>query len=278
MRNKLLVEQWPSKASFAHVLDLAEVIDRMPAIKTYFTNYRNPIGIEVEVENHKRSNKKLEFWNGTEDGSLKISGWEWISKPVSGRQIDYALYELEDFFKATQKDLLWSHRTSIHVHQNMTTIRQNQLRAYVMLYGLFEDMFFHMVEPHRHGNPYCYPATEVDPRQYMIINPENKYCALNLYPLKTQSTVEFRHMHGSQDFKLIRRWIQLIVKMHAWVEKQGPKGIITHLRDVIAREAFVGLAKDVFGASVILFPEDLIMFSCQRNALWSLAIGEREFQ
>jgi hypothetical protein len=274
-----VVEKFGAIPALDCVLESAEKIEKFPEIRTFFTNYRNPIGIEVEVENcpHPEQSKKMfALWKSHSDGSLKIKGMEFISLPVSGRQVDYALHEMETFLQG-KKNLLWSHRTSIHVHQNMSTMYVEQLRAYLMVYGLFEDLFYSMCAPHREGNPYCYRATETDPGQYMTLRESNKYCGLNLYPLKTQCTVEWRQMHGNDDFRLIRRWVQVIMKLHAWANSIPSTRITPYVVSMIHEQQFTALAKRIFGASVALWNEEQIIRSGRRNALWAIQLSDKEF-
>jgi hypothetical protein len=223
----------------------------------------------------------MTLWQCEKDGSLKLEGREFISIPLSGRQVDYALAELEFAFKQLQKGgeskLLWSHRTSIHVHQNMSSLREGHLKGYTMLYGLFEELFFSMVNPIRVGNPYCYRAGDLDPVEFCNLNENNKYCALNLFPIKSQMTVEYRHMHGNEDFRLIRRWIQLIMKMHRFIEDSSSREVVEKIRTHIKNQTFTALAKEVFGASIVLFTEEQIQDSGKRNAVWSTLLSEQEF-
>jgi len=275
-----VVKRFGSNPAFNCVIESADKLAVFPQIRTFFSNYRNPIGIEVEVEGVAAKGNPpsaSQLWKPYHDNSLKIDGMEYISLPISGQQVDYALFELEDFFLKQKKPLLWSHRTSIHVHQNMSTMTCDQLLAYIMAYGLFEDLFFSLCDPIREGNPYCYRATEVDPDKFMVVGEHTKYCALNLFPLRTFGTVEWRHMHGNQDFKLIRRWIQLIMKMHYWAESLSNDEARPMMKQIILDGGFTSLAKKIFGASTALFTEDQIIRSCRRNALWSIQLSEKEF-
>jgi len=280
MSAKSVVARFGCNPAFNCVIESAEKLEFFPVIRTFFSNYRNPIGIEVEVEGVTGKGKPPGQWKLLKphtDGSLKIDGMEFISLPISGQQVDYALYELEEYFKTMKKPLLWSHRTSIHVHQNMSTMSCEQLLAYIMAYGLFEDLFFSLCDPIREGNPYCYRATEVDPDKFMTVGDFNKYCALNLAPLRTFGTVEWRQMHGNQDFKLIRRWIQLIMKMQYWANNLENDECRPMMKQLILGEGFTALAKRIFGASMALFTEEQIVRSGRRNALWSLQLSEKEF-
>jgi hypothetical protein len=246
-------------------------------LKTYFTKYRNPIGIEVEVE---AFNKKLvpvmTFWECKNDGSLKIAGVEFVSVPLSGRQIDCAIKELSHIFDQKQ-DVLWSHRTSIHVHVNVTTLTMNQLHAFLMLYGLFEDLYFSMAKPERKANPYCYPVRSISAYEYTCVKPDSKYCALNLAPIKQFGTVEFRHLHGSADWRLLRRWIQLIVKLHYCVDEMNPDTCINDVLKIIQEESFEGTFKAIYGATSVLFDGDEILKAARLGAPWSVSLADEPF-
>lgn len=277
MSNQLLISKWGCSPNFSRVLSMCEIVDKLPEIRTFFGGYNNPIGIEVEAEGIVRGIKGMNFWTHTEDGSLKDHGREFISIPLSGRQIDYALEELREVL-AAQDDLKWSVRTSIHVHQNTSTLREKHLMAYVMVYGLFENLFFAMCQPYRRASAFAYPVTALDPADYMMIQDSNKYCALNLAPIKRQATLEFRHMHGNSDFRLIRRWIQLIVKLHNWIEKQSSDHVLDTVLEYIQQQRFVPLAKAIWGVNSTLFDPETINNSGRQNALWALCVSQQEFR
>jgi hypothetical protein len=278
MSNRLLTELWGPKVNFAGMVRCLDNEPEGPEIKTFFSRYRNPIGIEVECEGVQEDfGGKLVYWVAKPDGSLRDGGLEFVSHPLSGRLIDLGLHELQQVLTKL-KALSWSHRTSIHVHQNFSTLREQHLMAYVMVYGLFEDLFYSLVSPLRSGNPFCYKATSIEPGEFQGIHASNKYCGFNLAPLKTQGTVEFRQLHGNSDFKLIRRWIQLIVKLHAWVEKQDSSKIVSIVQQHIAAGSFFALAKDIWGVNATLFTTEQIEDSCRKHAIWSLCIATREFR
>ncbi len=275
MSNNLLTAEFGTNTPLQNVVVDLDLLEKLPSVRTFFSNYRNPIGIEVEVEGIEEEVPSMHFWSDKDDGSLRNHGREFVSKPLSGRYIDYALAELEAYLTSHEHE--WSHRCSIHVHQNMSTLRQKHLTGYIMIYGLFEDLFYSMVEPYRAGNSFCYPATNLDPDEFLHITDTNKYCGLNLYPLKVYGTVEFRQMHGHGDFKLLRRWLQLIVKLHAWVEKQKSSEIVAKVTSVIREEGYVALANEIWGVNATLFTPEQIVASGKRGALWSLCLSKKEF-
>jgi hypothetical protein len=276
MSNQLLVQKWGATPDFSCVMTSSDVLSTLPEMRTFFGGYNNPIGIEVECEGIDKAVGTLKFWTYTEDGSLRNHGKEFISQPLSGRQIDYAIHELGETLAQFPR-LSWSHRTSIHVHVNVSTLREEHLKALTMAYVLFEELFYSMVLPERAGNAFCYKASSLDPADYMRIQDTNKYCGLNLAPIKRQCTVEFRQLHGSSDMKLLRRWIQLIVKLHAWVEKQSSGAVVDGLVQAIENMKFVELATEIWGANKSLFADAFIEDSAMKNALWSLTIANQEY-
>lgn len=277
MSNKSLVKTFGGGNPFSDVVNKIDFGDKSYAhVKTFFTKYRNPVGIEVEVEGMDKplqwKHKVPLFWRVDSDGSLRDHGLEFISSPLSGKMIDYAIEELADCF--THATPRWSVRTSIHVHVNMDTYTFNQLKAFCMVYGLFEDCFFNMAEPHRKANAYSYPATSISPETFCTITDNSKYCALNLAPLRRQTTVEFRHLQGTSDWRHIRRWIQLIVKLHYFCEKLKSNTAVEEVTKIIGEQRHLQLFKDVFGASTLLFSETEINDSARKNACWALALTE----
>lgn len=247
---------------------------RYEGVRTYFSKYLNPIGIEVEAENINQQAAKMQchnapFWNYTQDGSLKVNGAEFVSKPLSGRQIDYALYDLEQIIKNVSDKVLWSHRTSIHVHLNCSTLKVSQVDAIVALYGLFEDVYFSMVAPHRKGNSYCFPITDISPDQ-SLVKAGIKYCALNTSTLYKYCTIEFRAMHGNEDMQLLRRWIQMCVKLHYFIEDNYTKNAPTEILKQLTPENILPLFKRIYGATATLFNPQFVQESAEKNLDWAL--------
>lgn len=252
--NRLVKHTWYREKAVKFP-NFAELIDKVKGkynIQTFFGGFSNPIGIEVEVENIPFPTEDYRFWTYTKDGSLKISGVEFISMPLAGRCIDYALAEFKDIL--SNRNCLWSHRTSIHVHNNVDNLTVGQLHAFVSTYAVLEELFFSLVADHRKGNPYCYHLTDTNPRRVELGMYEAKYCAFNVGNcLREHNTVEFRHMQGTQDFKQIRRWIQLIVKLHYYISKNDPDEVVKRIFNLNTVSDYGAFVHDVFKSSAVLF-------------------------
>ena len=275
MENKPLVEIFGDKAALSGQVDhLEAAISKYREIPKFFGAYLRPIGLEFEMENcaarmHAFSKQGI-YWRATEDGSLRNSGIEMISLPLSGHNIDYALHEMEQFLKESP-DTEASIRTSIHVHTDVSDWGVRDLYSLPAFYALFEPLLFSLQSERRIGNPYCYEITDLFPRQ-IDIDPGMKYCALNLAPAQTQLSVEWRHADFSTDMRKNRRWIQVVCKMMHYADKHK-ETMKEDLLRIICSDDYLKLFYSVMGKSAPLFAGD-IQEMMKRNALWSATFLE----
>jgi hypothetical protein len=195
------------------------------------------VGVELEVENcmqgqdwYQERTGKL-GWTTTVDNSLRgvnvttganagIAGYafEFISKPMKSSTL---LFSMEEFFKVTGFDEKnYTDRCSVHVHVNCTDLTPDQISSVALVYSVVEDILFRFVGQDRENNIYCLPWSQCrmhhDRVDKITSNVDRtsrswqKYTALNLIPLRSQGTVEFRQMHGTADMKKLTTWINLI--------------------------------------------------------------------
>jgi hypothetical protein len=267
--SQLVNRLWPAENPLQRnsLLPFLEKAKKKWDIQTYFGIIKNPIGVEVEVEKAPAP-KNYTFWQVTEDGSLKDKGMEYVSIPVYGKCIDYALHELSETL--TKHNCSWSHRTSIHVHNNVSALTFAQLRAFVGVYAALEELFFSFVREERRGNPYCYHITDLHPTSVDFGNHDMKYCALNVGNCLVQyNTVEFRHLQGTDDFRQIRRWIQLITKLHIYITTNKPEEVVERVTKLNTTSEYSAFVKDVFKTSAVLFNGYDLKAMMEEGVLWS---------
>jgi hypothetical protein len=243
--------------------------DRYPDLTKYFKNYTVPIGIEVECENLFDVEVALAYWKVEEDHSLRHGGIEFVSKPISGHNIDYALKELSDYLDTRSPS--WSHRTSIHIHIYVGDFTVEKVKVFVGLYSIFEELFFQFVTPLRRANPYCYALQDLDTEDVVLGKGDMvKYCALNVGTgVANYNTLEFRHLEGTADFLKVRRWIQLIVKLHSYALTNSTKALKEKIVALKSYESNQSFLEEVFGTSAFLFhncPQKLPM---KDGILWA---------
>jgi hypothetical protein len=247
---------------------------------TKFGLYQNPIGIEIELENFLPIGSVDVYplcWTFTDDTSLKVTGQEMISVPLSGRQIDLALHQyklLLDIMEAGCPTT--GHRCSIHVHLNIRSLTQPQLMMLLATYACVEQLFFSLVKDHRKGNSYCYPLTDLSPQCSNIteFNPDNKYCALNTAPVWTYGTVEFRHLHATTDIVELTRWLQLICKLYAYVEDTPVDVMKSRIMSLNSTSAYMEFVNHLFAPIDFLFKNSELQILMQDEVAWAKAFLE----
>jgi hypothetical protein len=175
-------------------------------------------GVECEIEG-VRHPEPVGFFNPVPDGSLRNHGIEYVSAPLPTGDLVKGFEKLHGSLTFYQGEEPFSIRTSTHVHINCQTLDLVQARTLVLLYALFEEYFFLMVKPERRDNIHCVPLTETAvPNLYKRDLPKmvenwHKYTALNLKRLKDLGTMEFRHLHGTNDSVEFAVWVNTLENM-----------------------------------------------------------------
>lgn len=212
-------------------------------------------GIEVEVENLEEAPAGGGlFWSVTDDGSLRNFGREYISRPLRGNQVEYALQNLFNCLKDFPYE--FTPRCSIHVHCNARTMTPDQLNNMLMVYIIFEKLLFRFIGADRDKNIHCVPITnssvieEIVEVVYGLKTPQHgwmKYTALNLVPLSSKGTIEFRHMHGTDNIEKIMTWINIILKMKLYAYKTETDIAKQEIFDLNSNSQYQQFVTRVFG-------------------------------
>lgn len=175
------------------------------------------MGVECEIESvsNKEDFEPRDF-KVTTDNSLRNNGVEYISNVLTPTRLLESFKRLHDELEFFDEDEAFSSRTSTHIHLNCRHMTDLQCKQMLLLYALFEKYFFLMVDSSRENNIHCVPLNQTYLNtQYRssfdtIVYRWHKYTAFNLLPLKTQGSIEFRHLHGTKDANLLARWLSCI--------------------------------------------------------------------
>lgn len=213
------------------------------------------VGIEVEVENFELLRQPRDTWILTEDGSLRNNGVEWITRPI---QANYVHAALTDLFSAMSAECCFSPRTSVHVHVNCLDVQVDKITNIVMLYAIVENLLYRFAGRGRNKNIYCVPLHECNLLSRVsergieyLVNSWSKYAGLNLVPLADKGTIEFRHMHGTNDVNKLTTWVDMLTRLVDFVQANDV-GNIRKLLYGMSRETNVRqLLMDVFGSDVL---------------------------
>lgn len=156
------------------------------------------------------------------------------------------------------KNCCFSPRTSVHIHLNMQDFTTPQVFDYVLLYTLFEKLFYKFCGRGRIKNIYCVPLIDTDLLvQLSEKQPEtagwSKYTGLNLLPLQNYGTIEFRHMHGTNDVGKLCVWIDMITKLKEYVRSTDTRTIRNEIINMTDDYPFGELLVNIFGDAAQYF-------------------------
>jgi hypothetical protein len=221
-------------------------------------------GLELEIENTHGGDWVVPGMVGKEDGSLRNGGFEYITNPMTFSNLSYVL---TNFFKKSQVTAdNYSERCSVHVHTNCQDLTLKQLQLLLMLYQLFERVLFKYIGNDRDKNIFCVPwhetqlhfgiVSKMDKHGLTGIKQWQKYTALNLLPLFSQGTVEFRHMAGTPNQQYILDWCNLIGSMFRYTRNNELAAVRESLASLNTTSHYRELMFDVFGnwAQHLLMP------------------------
>lgn len=229
------------------------------------TNPELVIGFELETESCIKLNARgyeelvnpCNFTVHT-DGSLRGLSYEFISRPMRS---DNALAALKDFFLLTQfTEENYSDRCSVHVHVNCTDITLEEVSSVALLYTVVEELLFEFVGGSRDTNIYCIPWNQCRAHYELVSNflsdPShvlrgwNKYTALNLIPLCTLGTVEFRQMHGTADINKLTTWVNIIGALFKYAKAVKLKDLIGSIKTLNTTSHYEMFFNEVLGGQL----------------------------
>jgi hypothetical protein len=181
-------------------------------------------GAELEIEAINGYQSSTWFGNNrvivTEDGSLRNSGKEFLLPPstlTDGLELFVQLHKNIRFIPDIDP---FSQRTSTHVHVNCLNLDAAEIKTFILLYAIFEELAFNYVGPERRYNIHCVPLNfTFMPSLYRentmaMTAGWSKYTALNLLPLRKYGTVEFRHLEGTDDPQRFYIWVEFLSKLY----------------------------------------------------------------
>lgn len=221
-----------------------------PKFTGYSIQSKELIGVEVEVENVRRVDILRDAWQSKADNSLRNNGIEFVTRPIAACDFPAAINSLVT--ESLGADACFSPRTSVHVHLNYSDNELEDVYNTVLLYSVFERLWFRFVGRQRIKNIFCVPLTETDhlreaARRGIRTDSWQKYTGLNLKPLAELGTIEFRHMHGTADVHKLCVWVDLITRLKEFCVNQGSGKIRPIIASMDDDFQFERLLSDIFG-------------------------------
>lgn len=224
------------------------------------------VGLEVEVEQVARQTgicvlDGVTVWKNTLDGSLRNNGREFVSIPLRGKEILFALDKLYALLRRDPNCVghEFNYRTGLHVHMNVRDMDEQKVLDLILLYTVMEDFFYSFAGQERKENIYCVPINCSDKfTDFMglLESPHptrhlregwTKYMGLNILPINRYGTLEFRHLRGTNDPEHIIKWLNLIFSLKNYVLKTTRKDLLDTITKLNTTSEYLGFVTDVFG-------------------------------
>lgn len=259
------IQQWKN-----WILARAKNYDRFPVSQLFNQLVCRDVhvGIEVEVENSQHAGPWDEhFWDVKDDNSLRNSGREWVSCPLVGEQIIYALLNLE---QALGDKVSFSQRTSIHIHMNVRELTPEEVAKLLLVYLTVEKLCYRFIGNNRDKNIFCVPLYDLEltnklfnalkglGRSSLPQGAENRYSGLNFDPTLKFGTVEFRQMHGTSSTETILTWINIIFSLRNYAVNTSMEDLIKEILALNTNSAYKTYAHKIFQHLLGVFPEEYI--------------------
>lgn len=218
------------------------------------------IGMELETENCVQLTGAAyadiaarNFFNIETDGSLRGVAYEFISRPM---QSQHAISAMTSFLTSTGfTDNNYSDRCSVHIHVNCIDLELEQVGNVALLYNVLEEILFEFVGGSRDTNIFCIPWNQCRQHYNLVANfikdPSSvlagwsKYTALNLLPLKSQGTIEFRQMHGTANVEKLTKWINIIGAIFMYATKVELKDLIETIKTLNTTSHYAAFFNEV---------------------------------
>jgi hypothetical protein len=194
-----------------------------PAVLAPFTIKDFVCGCEFEIEDILSFGDVEHYTDIVNDGSLR-DGKEFRTHPCTYEKTIELFTRLHSTLKLGKQP--FSERTSIHVHVNIRELELPQARQLILLYALFEPLFFEYVGHTRKNSIFCVPLNYTYlPSIYKqsaihLKEKWHKYTAFNIVPMGPGpeapgfGTVEFRHLYGTNNVEVFQTWLSAIKELY----------------------------------------------------------------
>lgn len=261
----------PPESTVQHIYGITPIREAQSAMKAH--KDANLFGIELEIEGwpeHYEESSSTGF-RFTHDGSLRGQSVEAIGYPNSIQGIIATTKELWTKYGVDKKN--FSERTSIHIHANVLNFTEDQIRSLMLTYATLEDLLFDFIGQDRQKNIFCVPWSEAGigvGRLKDIFNTPRawqKYTALNLCPIRTQGTVEFRHMEGHADIDRLTTWLQIIDDILWYARSTEYKVVFETISNLNTNSEYYSWAGSVLKNSIGNFPYEQVRAKLARGVI-----------
>lgn len=220
------------------------------------------VGIELELENMPNATA-ARGWNVTGDGSLRNNGVEYVMRGAQGgAELFQSIMALDEALSEHQCDA--NLRCSTHVHLDVRRLTVPQYKRLLLAYTVYERLIFELSGAHRMTNNFC-PSFTFAQQQIRRLalcwhntdeqfigrmvegrdrQSSDKYSALNLVPVFTQGSVEFRGSEAKPSAGKMLRLANRILSLYELARNSDPNqsdaDFINSLTNLEVQNAMLG--------------------------------------
>lgn len=180
-------------------------------------------GVEIEAEGPGLRDVESRGFRLENDGSLGDGGVEFVQRvPATASATDSVIRKLVKNIRDSGAQPRLNPRSGVHIHINMQDYSVLQAFTFLTAYYVLEDALVALCHPGREGNFFCLRLTDssepvdrlvhcVARNRFQEISTHGamRYSAMNLDPLLTYGSVEFRALHSPEDFREISPWVSM---------------------------------------------------------------------
>lgn len=227
-------------------------------------------GLEFEIENARRvPDYWVNIFTFDEDGSLRDGGRE-LKYCGKGVALERALYE---YHTNLPKEVTFSPRTSIHVHVDCRNLTADRMLQFLTLAILYERVFYAFCGEDRQSSAFCVPIyktpicaeirTALDAVAFggkgfhklqaveSLRNMWSKYLGVNMAPLSSFGTLEFRQMQGHRDMEKVTNWLNILGLMKLSTNRNTFEDLLIGIKELNTNSAYEIFTRNIFGQAAV---------------------------
>jgi hypothetical protein len=224
---------------------------------------KGDVGVEIEVEGEKLP-ARIAGWRVEADPSLRgeQSAEYVLASPVPIGELSEHLATLKAAFVKNNARFDDTYRAGVHVHVNVQHFTLKELFNFIVLVMVVEELLLTFCAKHRIGNHFCLRSSEagylpnlllrtVKEQNINLLHTDDiRYSAMNLKPIATYGSIEFRALESTYDFDKINKWAEILVHLRD-VSKEftAPQKIM----EEVSAGGYDGFVRKVFGDNADLF-------------------------
>ncbi|MBW1801305.1 MAG: amidoligase family protein [Deltaproteobacteria bacterium] len=252
------------------------------------------VGIEIEVEGENLP-AHVVGWNKVGDGSLRGESCEYvIKKPCLRNKVKLYTNRIAKAYKDAGTIINQSDRTSVHIHINIQDMSLTEVYSFIALFLILETPLVKFCGDDRENNLFCLRSSDAEGLltileksasvKYLdcLNTTEVRYSAINVSAIFKYGSLEFRSMRGTDDVKLIQKWVRILLKLKdaarnyesplEIIEDFSMKGINLWVDTILGNE--VGVVLDYKGWQDVLFDNMRSVQSLAYSGDWAGLSGE----